>query len=337
MKYPKIQLTDEQKLEVKKFNQNKKVHLEILNCINCESTNYKELYVSDRYGINQHTALCYTCGLVYSNPRMTQESLKYFYSSNLYRKIYEASNNFEHNFYQRTGKIEKKIKLNLPNYNKYYPQLFLDFISSLNIEYKTVCEIGAAFGEILIFFKNVGKEVFGIEPSEKLTKIAVDNQINIKQGFINDLKDKYDLIVLKHVFEHLYNPSADLKKIRSHTNKYLFIEVPGNFRRLASIQNAHNFYFTENTLHKIVTRAGFKIISSEHCKETEFIFALYEKSKESNINYEYSYSNEVKKIKKIYRYDNIRYTITSILKITGLYSFLFPLRKKILKILNLKT
>ena len=183
----------------------------------------------------------------------------------------------------------------------------------------------------------MGKKVFGIEPSEKLTKIAVDNQINIKQGFINDLKDKYDLIVLKHVFEHLYNPSADLKKIRSHTNKYLFIEVPGNFRRIASIQNAHNFYFTENTLHKIVTRAGFRITSSEHCKETEFIFALYEKFKESNINYEYSYSNEVKKIKKIYRYDNIRYTITRILKTTGLYSFLFPLRKKILKILNLKS
>ena len=145
------------------------------------------------------------------------------------------------------------------------------------------------------------------------------------------------MIVLKHSFEHLYNPLKDLEKIRSHTNKYLFIEVPGNFKRLASIQNAHNFYFTENTLHKIIIRAGFSLISSKYCKETEFIFALYEKSKESNINYEYAYSNEVKKIKKIYRYDNIRFKITSILKSTGLYSFLLPFRKNILKILNLKS
>ncbi len=170
-----------------------------------------------------------------------------------------------------------------------------------------------------------------------MTKIAIGNQIKVEQGFINNLEDKYDLIVLKHVFEHLYNPPKDLEKIRSHTNKYLFIEVPGNSRRLASIQNAHNFYFTENTLHKIITKAGFNIISTERCKETEFIFSLYEKSKEININFEYSYSNEVKKIKKIYRYDNIRYAITSIFKSTGLYSLLLPLRKKILKILNLKS
>ena len=94
---------------------------------------------------------------------------------------------------------------------------------------------------------------------------------------------------------------------------------------------------TENTLHKIVTKAGFNIVSSEYCKDTEFIFALYEKSKERNVNYKYSYLNEVKKIKKIYRYDNTRYAITKMLKSTGLYSILLPLRKNILKILNLES
>ena len=281
--------------------------------------------------------MCNSCGFVYSNPRMSEESLDYFYSSNLYREVYETSNDFEHDFSERIRKVEKNIKINKPNFNKYYPQLFLDFICSLNIDYKTVCEIGCGYGNNLLFFKNIGKEVYGVEPSKTSVKIAIDNQINIKQGFVNDLENKYDMIILKHVFEHLYDPLKDLEKIRSHINKYLFIEVPGNFRRIASIQNAHNFYFTENTLHKIVTKAGFNIISTEHCKETEFIFALYEKSKERNINFEYSYSKEVKKIKKIYRYNNIIYAISSILKSTGLYSFLLPLRKNILKILNLKS
>ena len=140
--------------------------------------------------------------------------------------------------------------------------------------------------EIIYFFSKIS------------TKIAIDNQINIKQGFVNDLENKYDMIILKHVFEHLYDPLKDLEKIRSHTNKYLFIEVPGNFKRLASIQNAHNFYFTENTLHKIVTKAGFKVIASKYCKETEFIFALYEKSNKNYNDFNYSYLSEVKKIKK---------------------------------------
>ncbi len=337
MKYPTVQMTNIQELEVKKFNQNKEIRLETLNCINCKSLNYKKLYANDRYGINQQTVLCDVCGLVYSNPRMTKESLNYFYSSDLYRKVYEDSDNFEHNFSKKDKQVEKNIRINKPNFNKYYPQLFLDFICSLNIDYKTICEIGAGYGANLLFFKNIGKEVFGLEPSKTLVRIAIDNQINIKQGFVDDLENKYDMIILKHVFEHLYDPLKDLEKIRSHTNKYLFIEVPGNFRRIASIQNAHNFYFTENTLHKIVTKAGFNIISTEHCKETEFIFALYEKSKERNINFKYSYLNEVRKIKKIYKYDNIRYAITNILKSTGLYNFLLPFRKNILKILNLKS
>ena len=83
MKYPIYQLTQKQEVEVKKFNQNRKIHLEPVNCIICNSTNYKVLYTNDRHGIYQQTVLCNTCGLVYSNPRMSEKSLNYFYSSNL--------------------------------------------------------------------------------------------------------------------------------------------------------------------------------------------------------------------------------------------------------------
>ena len=334
MKYPVLKLTEKQKLEVEKFNLDEKIRLEIINCIICKSTDYKTLYLNDRYGINQKTVMCNKCGFIYSNPRMSEESLDYFYSSNLYRELYEASDDFEHGFSQRANKIEKKIKINRPNFNKYYPQLFFDFICSLNLNYKTVCEIGCGYGANLLFFKNIGKEIFGIEPSKISAKIAADNQINVKQGFIDNLEDKYDIIMLKHVFEHLYDPSRDLRKIHSHINKYLFIEIPGNFKRISSIQNAHNFYFTENTLNKIITSCGFNLIASEHCKETEFIFSLYEKSNINN-KYEFSYSNEIKFTKKIYRSDNIRYLITKILKIIGLHKILLPLRKSVLKIFNL--
>ena len=127
MKYPTFKLSDEQKLEVEKFNQNKNIRLEELNCIICDSTYYKALYTNDRYGINQQTVLCTTCGLVYSNPRMSEQSLDYFYSSNLFRKLYgdyKTAGDFEHDFYERTEKVEKNITINQPDYNKYYPQLF---------------------------------------------------------------------------------------------------------------------------------------------------------------------------------------------------------------------
>ena len=274
MKYPTLNLTEKQRVEVDNFNNNKKIHLEFLNCINCNSVKFKKLYSNDRHGINQQTVLCVNCGLVYSNPRMSEETLKYFYSSNLYREIYETSSDFEHNFNKRKTEINKMNQTPNLNFTKYYPKLFFDFINSLNIDYKNVCEIGAGFGDYLMYFKNIGKDVCGIEPSKVLVNIAKNNNLEIKQGFLKDLNSNYDLIVLRHVFEHLYDPSKDLKKIRSHTNKYLFLEVPGNIKKLASIQNAHNFYFSKNTLNKIVTKAGFDLVSIKHCRETEFIFAL---------------------------------------------------------------
>lgn len=332
MKYPIINLNRRQTDEVTKFNQDKNINFLNLNCIVCGVSDYKILFKNDRHGINQQTVMCKSCGFVYSNPRMSKLSLDYFYSSNLYRELYEEHDSTKI-FLEKMRKIDKNFEIKKPNFQKYYPQLFIDFICSKKINYQTVCEIGCGFGNNLIYFKKIGKEVYGIEPSKNLVNLAVKHNLNVQQGFVDDLKKKYDLIVLKHVFEHLYNPLNDLKKIYKYSNKYLFIEVPGNFKRLSSIQNAHNFYFTENTLHKIVTQAGFKILFTEYCRETEFIFALYEKetSLEKNISYDYSYQNELKKTYKIYRNEKLRFLISSLLKKIGIHKFIASIIRKILR------
>ena len=335
MKYPKNNLTKNQKNEVMRFNSSREFAYEDLNCINCDLSNSKKLYDNDRYGILQKTVMCNNCGLVYSNPRMNEESLKDFYSSNLYRELYEKEDNFEHGFILRKEEINKEIVIKKPNFDKYYSQLFIDFIANTNINYNSVCELGAGYGTNLIYFNKLGKKTFGLEPSIKLAEIANKNKINIKQGFIHDLKDTYDIIVLKHVFEHLHDPIKDLKKIKNHTNNYLYLEVPGNVKRIASIQNAHNFYFTENTLNKIVCESGFDIVEIKYCKDNEFILALYRKSQDKTKNFNYNYIHEVKKIKKIYKNDNIRFFISKILKTLKIYNFLIPFRKLALKILRL--
>ena len=89
MKYPIIPITNEQKLAVDKFNADEKIKFEEINCTNCKSIDFKILFKNDRYGFNQQTVLCNNCGLTYSNPRMTEDSARYFYSSDLYRKIYQ--------------------------------------------------------------------------------------------------------------------------------------------------------------------------------------------------------------------------------------------------------
>lgn len=58
---------------------------------NCECgaapENFELIAAKDRYGLNVETKICKKCGLVMTNPRMTQESYNQFYDLE-YRPLY---------------------------------------------------------------------------------------------------------------------------------------------------------------------------------------------------------------------------------------------------------
>ena len=77
--------------EINNFNNNSSIQYEnLINCEICSSKKISVLFNNDRYGINQKTCVCNNCGLMFSNPRMTQKSTEYFYNSDLYRLIYDG-------------------------------------------------------------------------------------------------------------------------------------------------------------------------------------------------------------------------------------------------------
>ena len=45
------------------------------------------LFTNDRYGLNITKVLCKRCGLMFTNPMLTQNSADFFYKTNLYRDI----------------------------------------------------------------------------------------------------------------------------------------------------------------------------------------------------------------------------------------------------------
>lgn len=308
--YPVLKLSKRQTEYVKEFNNNPKIKFEKISCYNCSSVNKKILFTNDRYGFNQKTVLCKNCGLIYSNPRMTEDTTDFFYKSDLYRNVYE-----EGGITAFISSAYEQIKKN--------PKIpFFDIINSLNLEYQNVCEVGAGGGQNLKPFQLAGKDVLGYEPSEFLSNFAKTKGINIINGFIDDVKGEYDLVILIHVYEHLLNPIDALKKLRKHVKKYLFIEVPGCITKFSSIQNAHNSYFSLNTLSHIVTKCGFKRVHIEHKQGNvnDIVYALFEKTDEKEI-YQYNYAYEVKKFTKIY----YKYCIKIFIKRT---------LRKILRVIN---
>ena len=112
------------------------------------------------------------------------------------------------------------------------------------------------------------------------------------------------------------DPIKSLKIISKFSNKYLFIEVPGSIKYLQSVQNAHNLFFTPNTVNNLIINNGFELLSLEVCKENDFIFALYKKH--NTIKFKYDFKKEVNKSKKMFYFMMFKYYIKKILKMLKL-------------------
>ena len=103
-----LTLTQIQRInDFKELVKSKFISYEFTACL-CGNEEFELISSIDRYSMPQQTAICTCCGLVLSNPRMSEDSYEYFYSSDLYRDIYSPDNNpdyFEKNYYNNdTGK-----------------------------------------------------------------------------------------------------------------------------------------------------------------------------------------------------------------------------------------
>ena len=83
------------------------VPFEAVPCL-CGGTEFDEIATTERYGFAQKTVICRTCGLVQSNPRMTDAAYRDFYSSDEYRRIYDSPDflhEYERNYLDGRGEL----------------------------------------------------------------------------------------------------------------------------------------------------------------------------------------------------------------------------------------
>ena len=313
-------LTSSQVEKINNFNNNSDIEYEdLITCEICSSKKINILFNNDRYGINQKTCVCNNCGFIFSNPRMTQKSTEYFYNSDLYRLIYDKSGkNFnKEEILKNSINLMKEHKPSLPkkpDFNNYYPNLYFDFINYQIKDFETVLDIGCGRGKKLVEFNALGKKTYGIEPSNTYHKVHSELGLNTKIGFIKDVEDKYDLVILTHVFEHLTELKKQVNHLYNITNKYLFIEVPGHIKKLQSIQNAHNYYFSLNTLNYFFLNNKFKLVKIDYARDSEFIYALYKKT-DQKLDIMYDKSLELRIVRNIIRKYFFKYIIIKILKL----------------------
>jgi len=270
--------------------ESKKILLETVEeCICCKNKTFEKLLDVDRFDLPFGSYICKSCGLVTTSPRIKQESLPYYYD-----KYYHPLNYGKENLDNQTALFKKGQGEKI--FDTLYP--YIQNKSNLKI-----LEVGAGVGNVLEEFKDkavdnsINIELYGTEYSHDCIVQCMRKGLNMIEGnaqSVLNLNQKFDIIILSHVFEHfidLENELSILKKLLKK-NGLLYIEVPGiltihdkpyyNFSFLGYSVHAHMYNFSSITLQNIVNKYGF--IQVESNETVEAIFKLENNSQTELVN-----------------------------------------------------
>lgn len=261
---------------------------ERMDCL-CGSSDSTETSDKDRNGLPHRVVICKSCGLIRSDPRLTDHSYELFYSSDLYRKLYTPGNFLEMADQKLTGLNSKYI----------FKQLSPSFRGKQGLE---ILEFGCGGGWNLIHFTNAGHRVTGYDYSPALVEKGKSYGLNLHVGTCKDVEGEYDAIILNHVVEHFTDLPNSMASLIKHLKPggLMYIGVPDmDHYGKKQLQNAHVFFFTSATFQYYMSQCGLRLV--QHCPEDGIaMHGIFVKgsSKPSMQSLENEYSRMLKVIRK---------------------------------------
>jgi len=207
---------------------------------------------------------CETCGFMHQDPLPDEKTLEEFY-----KKRYFQTTRSKDYYNQQ---VKEGGYLNFCNFEK--EKRIREYIPK-NLPLK-ILDIGCGSGYFLKLFKDKGWDVAGIEPSEQLyEKTLKDQNLNIFFGtfeeYLMNNPEKYSVVNLTAVLEHVRNPLSILSKIKNEIlvrDGIICVEVPNDFNPLQQIIHSiknnlwwvcseHINYFNYKSLRKMLSNSGF--------------------------------------------------------------------------------
>ena len=329
--FSKFNLSQSQRKNIKKFNhQIEKGEIEYKSDLCLCGHDVFDLVASvDRYGIIQNTVICINCGLIQSNPRMSESGYKYFYESDLYRKIYDDMS------------LEEYTDLKFNNGSGFNPgkeiyDIVFNRLSSNEI--KNILDYGGGGGWNLAPFKAAGMNAIGIEYSTRLVELGKQYGINMVQGGferLDEIDETYDLIIINHVLEHFINPFDKLKRIMNHLSScgHIYIALPNIMDfGIHQLQNAHIYYFNPTNFKYFVESIGLKMVDFGSTYGNH-MYGIFKKGK-SLINHDHLINSRIEMYKKI-KSININNSLNNEKKY-GVYKILKRIKNKLVSRIHFK-
>ena len=207
-------------------------------------------------------------------------------------KYYQTSNYISHtdqstNFFEKIYSIAKKYTLHKKT----------KLINQFSNNGKTLLDIGCGTGEFLVTAKKENWTIFGVEPNKQAREKAVSKTLNVVENLEKLGQQKFNVISLWHVMEHLPDLKNQIKKITNLLAEEgtLIIAVP-NFKSNDAIHYKeywaaydtprHIWHFSQNAISELFKEQNFKIIQTLPMKfDSYYVSLLSEKYKNGKQNY----------------------------------------------------
>lgn len=250
--------------------------LETVDCPFCGSSDYSRYDFADGWTIVK----CRKCGLCFTNPRPSVESLSHFYTLKYFKD--EDENRFNLFDKDHCSYLGKEIASN-------QGQSIADIESRFQ-KRGNLLELGAATGSFLKAMRSRGWRVQGVELSRDAVEAARKYEgVDVFCGPLEDFEteEKFDVICLYHSLEHVPDPAYVIERSYNllNPNGIVVIEVPnlnafdikwsGKRKLLNYDLPLHLSHFTPEVLAERLSAVGFEIVDVD-LYYPEFLLKLVE-------------------------------------------------------------
>ncbi|WP_158839725.1 class I SAM-dependent methyltransferase [Polaribacter sp. L3A8] len=208
--------------------------------------------------------------------------LENYYKSENYISHTDSKKSFMDKVYQSVKNITLKRKL--------------DLINSFKTESKSILDVGAGTGDFLKICAANNWTVSGVEPSADARNIAKEKGVILKEELLKVVNEKFDVITLWHVLEHVEHLSDYILKLKEllSDNGRLIIAVPNHKSDDAKYYKEywaafdvprHLWHFSQNSIRKIFSEDNIIVEQTLPMKfDSYYVSLLSEKYKTGKMN-----------------------------------------------------
>lgn len=232
------------------------------NCLVCNSSSFNKLFTcTDHFVTGEEFELqrCSNCNFTFTQDIPSPEAIAPYYKSEEYISHSNTQKGLVNKLYHRVREIMLGKKHQL--------------IKSLTPG-KDLLDIGCGIGYFPYFMKGKGYNAHGMELDADARKFAEDNyQLKIDDPetlLSQEYTEKYNVVTLWHVMEHLHDPARYLKWIKKALKPEgsLVIALPNcasydakHFKKYWAAYDVprHLWHFTPETFEPYLNQFGFEL------------------------------------------------------------------------------